>query len=385
MSADVNNLISLIREIYETNCSISLHEPTFGENDIKAVAGVVREGMVSTAGEKVSSFEKQIALFTGSNFAVSCVNGTAALHLACNHLNVGGTYVFTQPFTFVATTNAIKMAGGEPIFIDISSETLSLCPSSLCEYIEENTYMSEGVTKHKNDNKVVSSIVVMHTFGHPGKLLELKKIAHKYCLNLIEDAAEGLGSYYMGKHVGTFGALGCISFNGNKIITTGGGGAILMQDRQVYDEIRHLSTTAKRADVLGFFHDKLGFNYRMPNLNAALGSSQIGVLDKILVAKRRLSEIYKQFFLNTQFRFVDEPENSMSNFWLNAVECENIEARDFLLQSLHKEEINARPAWDLQNTLPMYRDCLKGEQKNAKHMVDRIVCLPSSPPTKFMV
>lgn len=385
MSADVDHLILLIREIYETNVSIQLHEPTFGENDIEAVADVVREGMVSTAGKKVSFFEKQIAHFTGSKFTVSCVNGTAALHLACNHLNVGGTYVFTQPFTFVATTNAIKMAGGEPIFIDISGETLSLCPSSLREYIEENTYMVDGVTKHKNDNKVVSSIVVMHTFGHPAKLLELKKIANQYSLNLIEDAAEGLGSYYMGKHVGTFGALGCISFNGNKIITTGGGGAILMKDKQVYDEIRHLSTTAKRADVPGFFHDRLGFNYRMPNLNAALGSSQIGVLDKILVAKRRLSEIYKQFFSSTEFRFVDEPKNSVSNFWLNAVECENIKARNFLLRSLHEKGINARPAWDLQNTLPMYRDCPVGNQKNAKHMFDRIVCLPSSPPTKFMV
>jgi aminotransferase in exopolysaccharide biosynthesis len=377
MSADV---ISFIRDIYRTNEFIPLHAPTFAGNELKYVTETIQSTFVSSVGKFVDDFERKMEAFTGTAKAVATVNGTAALHASLYMAGVkANDYVITQALTFVATCNALHHMGAQPIFVDVSKVSLSLCPVALDNYLTENAFSNESGCFHKTDQRRISAVVPMHTFGHPAELDELVAVCSKWNIVLVEDAAESLGSYYKGKHTGTIGQLGALSFNGNKIITTGGGGMVLCRDAVLGARTKHITTTAKVPHPYEFFHDEPGFNYRLPNLNAALGCAQIEVLPEFLKQKRQLAERYKTFFADTEFSFVVEPEYAQSNYWLNAVICPDTESRDQLLKVTNESGVMTRPIWKLMHRLPMFQNAHRGELAVSEWIEEHLINLPSSP------
>ncbi len=377
MSAAV---ISFIRDIYRTNEFIPLHAPTFAGNELKYITETIQSTFVSSVGKFVDDFERKMEAFTGTAKAVATVNGTAALHAALYMAGVkAGDYVITQALTFVATCNALHHMGAQPIFVDVSRGSLSLCPVALDNYLTENAFINESGCFHKTDHRRISAVVPMHTFGHPAELDELVAVCSKWNIVLVEDAAESLGSYYKGKHTGTIGELGALSFNGNKIITTGGGGMVLCRDSALGSRTKHVTTTAKVPHPYEFFHDEPGFNYRLPNLNAALGCAQIEVLPEFLKQKRQLAERYKTFFADTEFSFVVEPEYAQSNYWLNAVICPDTESRDQLLKVTNESGVMTRPIWKLMHRLPMFQNAHRGELAVSEWIEEHLINLPSSP------
>ncbi|MFN3882484.1 MAG: LegC family aminotransferase [Nitrincola lacisaponensis] len=373
-------LITFIRDYFGSNEFIPLHAPVFSGKEQEYVADTITSTFVSSVGAYVDRFESDMATYTGAGKAVATVNGTAALHIALKLAGVTiGDLVVTQPLTFVATCNAIAYCNAEPVFIDVDRETLGLSAKALEFWLVENAALdAEGVCRTKTDHKVIRACVPMHTFGHPVDLDGLLAVTQRWNITLVEDAAESLGSFYKGKHTGTFGTLGTLSFNGNKIMTTGGGGMILAANEELGKHAKHLTTTAKKPHSYEYIHDEVGYNYRLPNLNAALGCAQLEQLEAFIAAKRLLAISYEQALLGTNLSFVKESENCRSNYWLNAVICENKSHRDELLDVTNKQGVMTRPIWALMNNLDMYKSSRSGDLTNAEWLEARVVNLPSS-------
>jgi aminotransferase in exopolysaccharide biosynthesis len=373
-------LIEFMQDEFRTTGSIPLHAPSFGEQEKRYLCETIDSTYVSSIGQFVTRFERDIATFTGSPGAVATVNGTAALHAALTMADVKvNDLVLTQPLTFVATCNAIRYCGAEPVFIDVDLATLGLSPAAVSQWLDGHAFLDDdGYCRLRSDGRIIKACLPMHTFGHPVDLDGLIALCNQWQIALIEDAAEALGSFYHEQHVGTLGDFGTLSFNGNKIITTGGGGMILMPAGSE-NRVRHLVTTAKIPHPYEFFHDALGFNYRMPNLNAALGCAQLESLPDFLTSKRELAHRYERYFIDSHLTFVKEPAGCRSNYWLNAVICEDPEDRNLLLEETNAQGVLTRPVWSLMNRLPMYRDALRGPLPNAEWLEQRLVNLPSSP------
>jgi aminotransferase in exopolysaccharide biosynthesis len=373
-------LIRFIREQYRTRDFIPLHAPVLGSAEKARVNEAIDFTFVSSVGAFVGRFEEQVAAYTGSPSAVATVNGTAALHVALRLAGVGpGDLVITQALTFVGTCNAISYCFAQPVLVDVDRGTMGLSPAALERWLDENARLhDDGFTRAK-DGRNIRAVLVMHTFGHPADLDALVAVCRRWNLVLVEDAAESLGSFYKGRHTGTIGQLGTLSFNGNKIITTGGGGMVLA-DEPLGTRAKHITTTAKAPHAFEFHHDELGFNYRLPNLNAALGCAQMEKLESFVEAKRGLARAYAEFLQGSSLQFVTEPAECRSNYWLNAVICSDHAERDALLESANSAGVMARPIWQLMHRLPMYRDCPRGDLAESEWLEARVVNLPSSVP-----
>ena len=374
-----NALVQFIREQYRSDDFIPLHAPVFAGHERDYVVETIESTFVSSVGAFVDRFERDMATYTGSPRAVATVNGTAALHIALKLAGVlPGELVVTQPLTFVATCNAIAYCSAEPLFIDVDRHTLGLSSAALEAWLTEHAEVGDdGLCRTRTDGKVIRACVPMHTFGHPADLDGLVNICDRWQIVLVEDAAESLGSFYKGRHTGTFGALGTLSFNGNKIITTGGGGMILANEA-LGAHAKHLTTTAKKPHPYEYAHDEVGYNYRLPNLNAALGCAQLEQLEGFIANKRELAARYAEHFQGRDLKFFTEPAGCRSNYWLNAVICEGHEQRDALLKATNDRGVMTRPIWALMNHLPIYAHCRKGELSNAEWLEARVVNLPSS-------
>ncbi len=359
---------------------IPLHEPRFIGNEKKYLIDCIDSTFVSSVGKYVDDFEKQIAAYTGAKYAVACVNGTAALHMAMIVAEVKqNEIVITQSLSFIATCNAIAYIGASHLFIDVDADTMGLSPDKLKIYLHENAIKkADGFTYHKTTNQKISACIPMHTFGHSCRIDELASICTEYNISLIEDAAESIGSFYKEKHTGTFGLLGTFSFNGNKTITSGGGGAIVTNDITLAKKAKYLTTQAKVPHRWEFVHDEIGYNYRMPNINAALMVAQLESLNYFLENKRELANSYKEFFKDSEILFVEEPSNSRSNYWLNAILLSDRKTRDEFLLYTNDNGIMTRPTWTLMHKLVMFKDAIHGDLSNSQMLEDRLVNIPSS-------
>lgn len=374
-----DSLIRFIRDQYRTSEPIPLHSPVFTGNEREYVADTIDSTFVSSVGGYVDRFERDMAAYAGSPRGVATVNGTAALHIALQLAGVrSGDVVVTQPLTFVATCNAIQYAGAEPAFVDVDRHTLGLSPDALADWLHEHAVLDgDGICRTKSDDKVIRACVPMHTFGFPIDIDGVLEVCRQWNLAMVEDAAESLGSFYKGRHTGTFGLLGILSFNGNKIITTGGGGMILTDD-PLAGHAKHLTTTAKQPHPYEYVHDEVGYNYRMPNINAALGCAQLEQLESFVRAKRALAERYAEHLEGSDLQFISEPADCRSNYWLNAAICDSRDQRDALLMATNDQGVMTRPIWKLMNRLPMYEQCRKGDLHNAEWLEERVINLPSS-------
>ncbi|ASU23370.1 aminotransferase DegT [Vibrio qinghaiensis] len=373
-------LVEFVRDQYQTQDFIPLHAPTFAGNEKAYVMETLDSTFVSSVGKFVDEFERKMEAFTGSPRAVATVNGTAALHAALYMAGVErGDLVMTQALTFVATCNALYHMGAEPIFVDVSPVSLGLCAKAAEQYLFEHAELTERGCVHKQTGQRIKAVVPMHTFGHPVELDELVAVCLKWQLVLVEDAAESLGSFYKGKHTGTLGEFGAVSFNGNKIITTGGGGMVLCGSEEAGKRTKHVTTTAKVPHPYEFFHDEPGFNYRMPNLNAALGCAQMEVLEHYLAQKRQLAHQYQAFFASCDVTFLVEPEYAQSNYWLNAIICADAQQRNELLEQTNAAAVMTRPIWQLMHRLPMFKQALRGDLTYSEFIEEHLINLPSTP------
>ena len=374
-----NNIIEVIQDTYSTKDFIPLHEPRFVGNEKKYLNECIDSTFVSSVGKYVGELEENIASYTGAKYAIATSNGTSALHISLLLANVGQSdEVITQPLTFIATCNAISYCGAQPIFIDVDKDTMGLSPSSLKYFFENNTTVKNNQCINNKTSKVIKACMPMHTFGHPCRIDEIKEICDTYNVFLIEDAAESFGSLYKGKHTGTFGQMAAFSFNGNKIITSGGGGCIITNDKILAKKAKHLTTTAKVPHKWEFIHDMVGYNYRMPNLNAALAVAQLENIDGFINSKRKLASSYKEFFSTQEPTFFKEPEQSKSNYWLNTVLLKNKDQRDKFLEETNSRGVMTRPIWTLMNQLPMFEHAQCDDLINSKWLNDRVVNIPSS-------
>jgi perosamine synthetase len=373
------NVINFIQEIYKSKDFIPLHGPKFIGNEKKYLNECIDSTFVSSVGKFVDEFEAMIASYTDTKYAVAIVNGTSALHIALILANVtNDDEVITQPITFVATCNAISYCGAKPVFVDVDKDTMGLSPSALSEFLEKNTIIKNQRCINNKTGKVIKACVPMHTFGHPCRIDKIKDICDHYHITVIEDAAESLGSFYKGKHTGTFGEMGVMSFNGNKIITAGGGGCILTNNEVLAKRAKHITTTAKVPHEWEYSHDMIAYNYRMPNLNAALIVAQLEQLDKFLLSKRELAKAYEVFFSNTDIIFIKEPKDSKSNYWLNTVFLKDNKNRDLFLDETNSAGVMTRPVWVLMNKLSIFKDAQQGDLSNAEWLEQRVVNIPSS-------
>jgi perosamine synthetase len=377
---EFDKILAFIRNLYnEPNNFIPLHAPVFKGNEKKYLIDCIDSTYVSSVGKYVSKFEQMIADYTGAKYAVATVNGTAALHIALKLVGVNSnTHVITQPLTFIATANAINYCGASPIFVDVDKETLGLSPISLRKYLNENTHIKNNQSYHIKSNKPITACVPMHTFGHPCKIDEIKKICEEYNIALVEDAAESLGSFYKNRHTGMFGDIGTLSFNGNKTITTGGGGMLITNNEQLSIKAKHITTTAKVPHEWDYVHDIIGYNYRLTNLAAALGCAQMEQLPDIIQEKQINAKKYSDFFSSLKMNFIEQPENCISNYWLNALILNNKEERNNFLKYSNENKVMTRPIWALMNTLPMFKDCFHSDLNNSEWFADRVVNIPSS-------
>lgn len=427
MSQTYSEIVQFIRQIYHQPTGfIPLHAPVFNGNEKKYLEECIDSTFVSSVGKFVDLFEEKMAEYTSAKKAVVCVNGTNALHLALMMLGVEReTEVITQPLTFIATANAISYCGAHPVFLDIDLDTLGLSPTALRNWLEQNVDLvkTEDLPKppqpsqlpkpsklsqhpkplytpiNKNTKRPISACVPMHTFGHPARIDEIVAICDEYSIPVVEDAAESLGSYFKGQHTGTFGKIGVLSFNGNKILTTGGGGMLLFQDEELAKKAKHLTTQAKVPHAWEFVHDEIGYNYRMPNINAALGLAQLEQLPLFLESKRQIAQAYNEFFqalnlLNpsippqpgtikqindSTIQHIQEPVNSKSNYWLNCILFTSKAERDAFLAYSNENGVMTRPVWELMNHLPMFRSCETDSLSVANFIAERLVNIPSSP------
>jgi perosamine synthetase len=377
-----SKLLSVLETVLPQDGPKALHEPEFAGNEWANTKECLDSGWVSSAGKFVDEFEKRLAQYTGARYAVAVVNGTAALEIAVRLAGVGaGEEVVVPALTFVATANAVAHCGAIPHFADSEETSLGLDPEALQTYLEQVAERAAGAWRNRVTGRRLAAIVPMHALGHPTRIHEILEVAARYQLPVVEDAAESLGSTVRGQHTGTFGLTGTLSFNGNKIITTGGGGAILTNDEPLARHARHLTTTAKLPHPWKFLHDEVGYNYRMPNLNAAVGCAQMERLDDMLARKRRLAHAYRAQLEGVQdMHFIDEPPECVSNFWLNAVrvDVDSVEERDDVIGSLVAAGYHCRPLWTLLHRLPMYADCSSAPLPVAERLEASVIKLPSS-------
>jgi len=376
---DLKDIIAFIQNSYDTKEFIPLHEPRFRGNEKKYLLDTIDSTFVSSVGAYVDRFEEMMQSATGAKKAVAVVNGTAALQVALRLAGVEtGNEVITQALTFVATANAIAYNGALPVFVDVDLDTMGLSPTAVEAFLEENAELRDDVCYNKTSGRKIAACLPMHTFGFPVHLDELIAVCNKWNIPLVEDAAESLGSEYKGKSTGSFGKLGIFSFNGNKTITCGGGGAIVSNDLELGKRAKHLTTTAKRPHPYEFYHDELGYNYRMPNLNASLACAQLEQLPIMLESKRQLAEMYRVFFAGQGVNFRTELPDTKVNYWLMCVELENRAERELFLKETNENKVMTRPIWQLMYRLPMYAHCQRDSQGNAEFLEERIVNIPSS-------
>lgn len=373
-----DEVIAFIREQYPGQETVPLHAPVFPGREKRCLDECIDSTYVSSVGPFVDVFEKAVAAFVGSRHAVAVVNGTQALFVALQLAGVApGSEVVTQSLTFVATANAIRYAGAEPVFVDVDEETLGMSPQALQKFLQTHCEARDGCLVNRASGRPLAACLPMHTLGHPCRMDEISRICQDWGLPLVEDAAESLGSYYQGRHTGTFGLLGVFSFNGNKIVTTGGGGMIVTDDEVLARRAKHLTTTAKLPHRWEFLHDEVGFNFRLPNLNAALGVAQMESLPRFLRWKRELAGRYQRFFDALGMVFVNEPSRGLSNFWLNALILENERQRDRFLEITNEAKIMTRCLWRPMHLLDLYRHCQRDGLPATEHLYRRVVNLPS--------
>ncbi|WP_441000654.1 LegC family aminotransferase [Fodinibius sp. SL11] len=375
----IKDFVSFVQDVYSTDEFIPLHVPRFEGNEKEYVTNTIESTFVSSVGAYVDQFEDMIADISQTASGVAMVNGTSALQVALRLAGVkDGDEVLTQALTFVATANAIRYNGADPVFIDVDRDTMGLSPDAVQEFLKEYGEIREDGCYNKQTGKRIAACVPMHTFGFPVHLDELLTVCDNWNIPVVEDAAESLGSLYNGKPTGSFGDFGVFSFNGNKIVTAGGGGAIVTDDVEAGQHAKHLTTTAKKPHDYEYYHDELGYNYRMPNLNAALICAQLEQLDDYIENKRALAKDYSDFFGRKGIKFRNEQADTRANYWLMCVELEDRKERDDFLEKTNERGIMTRPIWQLMYRLPMYEDCLRDEQQNAEYLEDRIVNIPSS-------
>ena len=379
--------INFIRELYSSQEFIPLSVPKFVGNEKKYLNECIDTTFVSSVGKFVDKFEEMGADYTGAKKAVVCVNGTNALHMSLLLVGVErDDEVLTQALTFIATCNAISYIGAHPVFIDVDRNTMGLSPDAMKNWLAKNAEIRNDQCFNKNTGRRVKACVPMHTFGHPVRIDEIADVCAEYHIELVEDAAESIGSKYKGIHTGLFGKVGALSFNGNKTITTGGGGMLLFNDEELGTLSKHITTQAKVPHRWEFVHDHIGYNYRMPNINAALGCAQMEHLEEFVLNKRETAQKYKDFFASVEnIEFFPEPENCRSNYWLNAVILKDRNAQQTFLQETNDKGVMTRPIWELMNRLPMFENCEHDGLKNTVWFADRIVNIPSSVREKCVV
>jgi aminotransferase in exopolysaccharide biosynthesis len=375
----INQTISFIQDQFNSRDFIPLHAPSFGGNEKKYVLETIDSTFVSSVGAFVDKFEEMMVSITSTKKAVAVVNGTAGIQVALRLVGVkNGDEVITQALTFVATANAIAYNGASPIFLDVDLDTMGLSPRAVENFLNQHAELRGDFCFNKSTGKKISACLPMHTFGFPVHLDELKKVCDAWKIPIVEDAAESLGSEYKGKPTGSMGEIGVFSFNGNKIVTSGGGGAMVTNNESLGIKGKYLTTTAKMPHAYEFFHDELGYNFRMPNLNAALACAQLEQLDSFLQHKRGLAIAYQSFFSDSGIKFRTESPNTKANYWLMCVELENQQERDLFLKETNANKVMTRPIWQLMYRLPMFANCQRDEQLNAQFLEERIVNIPSS-------
>ena len=373
--------MAMVREVFSTNQFIPLHAPRFMGCEKELILKTLESTFVSSVGECVEQFEEDIAQYTGAQFAIAVSSGTAALHTALHAVGVvRNDEVITSPLTFVATCNAISYCGARPVFVDVDLDTLSLSPKSLAQFLDQHAELqADGLCWNRSSGKVIRACVPVHNLGHPARAKEIAAVCERYNIAVIEDAAESLGSLSDEQHTGRVGLIGILSFNGNKIITTGGGGALITDDAVLARRLKHLTTTAKQPHPWLFRHDEIGFNYRLPNLNAALGVAQMAQLDDFVAKKRKLAKYYATWLDQwPQATIVSEPTGARSNYWLNAMLLQDCETRDSFLCRTNEQGIMTRPMWTPMHTLPMYQNCQRSSLDNAELIENTLVNIPSS-------
>ena len=374
-----DDVTEYIKELYGTREFIPLHVPKFRGKEKEYLERCIDTTFVSSVGKFVDQFEAQMAQISGTKKAVAVVNGTAGIQVALRLVGVqAGDEVLTQALTFVATANAIIYNNAHPVFLDVDIDTMGLSPKAVSAFLEEYGELRDGVCYNKKSGRKISACLPMHTFGFPVHLDELISVCKKWNIKIVEDAAESLGSEYKGQPTGSFGELGVFSFNGNKIVTSGGGGAIVSNSIPLAEKGKYLTTTAKQPHPYEYFHDELGYNYRMPNINAALACAQLEQLDAFLAEKRAIANSYAEFFNTKGMKLRTELPNTKANYWLMCVELENKKERDAFLEHTNSQGVMTRPIWQLMFRLPMYENFQKDSQKNAIFLEERIVNIPSS-------
>ena len=378
--ADYKQIVDFIRDLYGTSDFVPLAVPKFIGNEKKYLNECIDTTFVSSVGKFVDRFEEDMARYTGAKRAVVCVSGTNALHMALMLAGVErDDEVLTQALTFIATCNALSYIDAHPVFLDVDVATMGLSPDAVKEWLAKNAEIRNNQCYNKRTGRRVKACVPMHTFGHPVRLDELVEVCEEYHIELVEDAAESIGSLYKGKHTGTFGKIGALSFNGNKTITTGGGGMLLFNDEELGKYAKHLTTQAKIPHRWEFRHDHIGYNYRMPNINAALGCAQLEHIEEYVEDKRATAAAYRDYFSRMDgIEFFVEPENTRSNYWLNAVLLPNREEQQAFLQYTNDNGVMTRPIWELMNRLPMFENCETDHLTNTRMFADRVVNIPSS-------
>lgn len=379
MESSYKKITDFIHDLYGAP-EVPLHAPCFIGNEKKYLAECIDTTFVSSVGQFVDRFEEKMAQYTGAARAVTCVNGTNALHLALLLVGVErGDEVLTQALTFIATCNAIRYIDAHPVFLDVDKSTMGLSPDAMREWLSRNAEIKDSQCFNKNTQRRIKACVPMHTFGHPARIDEIAAVCKEYHIELVEDEAESLGSLYKGQHTGLFGRVGVISFNGNKTITTGGGGMLLFSDEELGAQAKHLTTQAKVPHRWEFMHDRVGYNYRMPNINAALGCAQLEHLEEFVLNKRETAEKYHAFFETIDdIHYFLEPENCRSNYWLNAILLKDRKSQQDFLQYTNDHGIMTRPAWQLMNRLEMFKGCETDGLKDTQWLEERIVNIPSS-------
>lgn len=380
MQNTFQDIEQFIKEQFKSKGLIPLHAPVFIGNERKYVMDTLDSTFVSSVGKYVDKFEEMMCEITGASYAIAIVNGTNALHMALLLADVEqNDEVISQSLTFIATCNAISYIKATPLFIDIDKDTLGLSPKALKTFLQDNAKVkSDGFTYNIHTGGRIKACVPMHTFGFPCRINEVAEICEQWNISLVEDAAESIGSYYKEKHTGTFGKMGIFSFNGNKIVTSGGGGALITNDENLAKHAKHLSTQAKIPHKWAFLHDEIGYNYRMPNLNAALVCAQLEQLSNFIDNKRELATIYKKKFNSLGIHFCTELSEAKANYWLNAILLNDKNERNEFLTYMNDNGIMSRPAWELMHKLPMFKNAQKGNLTNSEWIADRLVNIPSS-------